>query len=184
MPDSDQIIRQAKEVAKRCLVLYGVLAVSHREPREKVVSWLKRENLWDVASFKERLFLENELSSEWETINVTWRAEALWVLLWTLGKIEDLGTANTLCDPSQFHSIFQQCDKSTVEFINNARLRSDNEIFDREFEVYNKHWLIRDAELNGKEPPKELNSDVVQEWHYAFNWLTYNVDWDDVTTDT
>jgi hypothetical protein len=50
--------------------------------------------------------------------------------------------------------------------------------------VYDNHWMVRDAELYGKEAPKGINPDIIQERHYALNWLTYDVDWDDVTTDT
>jgi Domain of unknown function (DUF4272) len=106
------------------------------------------------------------------------------VLLWALGKTENLGIPEEMCDLSMIHTIFQDCEDSTSEFINDAHLRSDEEIFGKEFEVYDNHWMVRDAELYGKEPPKGINPDIIQERHYALNWLTYDVDWDDVTTDT
>jgi hypothetical protein len=43
-------IRSADGVVRRCLVLHAVLAVVHKVPGEQVVSWLRRESLWDAVS--------------------------------------------------------------------------------------------------------------------------------------
>lgn len=184
MPDSDQLIRPARDVAQRCLVLYGVVAVAHQELRENVISWLTTEGLWEAVSPKEKAFLTSPAASNEDMINAGWRAEALWVLLWALGEVEDLGAPEEVCDLSKIHTVFRACEGSAAKFVNGARLRSDEEIFSKEFEVYDSHWVIRDAELYAKELPKGLNPDIIQERHYALNWLTYDVHWDDVTTDT
>ena len=42
-------IRSAEEVARRCIVLYAVLAAGHDEPRDELVAWLRREGLRDAV---------------------------------------------------------------------------------------------------------------------------------------
>ena len=94
MPDESQEeyveqIRSADEVARRCIVLYAVLAAGHGEPRDELVSWLRREDLWDAVSPKESEFLLAESPTQRHRINATWRAEALFPLLWSLGLISE-----------------------------------------------------------------------------------------------
>ena len=93
---------------------------------------------------------------------------------------------------------------SAVEFISSAKLRADGEIYDANEEIYHIHWRVRDAQFRdeptppGKlprmpiaecDPPVECydyDSGVVEEHHYALNWLIgyCGQDWDDITTDT
>jgi hypothetical protein len=46
------------------------------------------------------------------------------------------------------------------------------------------HWAVRNAELDNLDAVN-FNAGIIQERHYALNWLTYyNDNWDDVVTDT
>lgn len=51
---------------------------------------------------------------------------------------------------------------------------------------YRLHWITTDFRMKDKQPPASIISDVIQERHYALNWLTNfeNADWDDVDTPT
>ncbi len=74
----------------------------------------------------------------------------------------------------------------TAEFISSARLRDRNEIEDEHENVYQAHWKVRDAEINGTPVPDNLDPEIVVERHYAFNWIDgyMGQSWDDITTDT
>jgi hypothetical protein len=198
---TDQI-RSADEVARRCIVLYAVLGAGHEEPRDQLVEWLRRERLWEAVSPKEAEFLLCESPSEQDRINATWRAEALFPLLWALGLIAEMPSPQQLCDVQLIRSELPPLLSSVREFVSTARLRNEKEIYAANNEVYHIHWRVRDARLRGlpappgklprmphvdSDPPVEsYDSGVVWERHYALNWLIgyCGQDWDDITTDT
>lgn len=195
-------IRSADEVARRCIVLYAVLAAGHDVPRDEIVAWLRREQLWDAVSPGESQFLLSESPTPQQRINATWRAEALFPLLWALGLIARLPCPRQLCDLQLIQGVLPPLFEPVAEFISSARLRSDSEIQAANEEIYQIHWRVRDAQLRGQatppgklprtpvedcEPPVEVyNASVVQERHYGLNWLIgyCGQDWDDITTDT
>lgn len=177
--------REPKEVAKRAVALYAVISVAHQADAEGAVSWLKGEDLWDVVTPKEKVFLESENPSEEEIINATWRAESLWTLLWALGRVEESKLPTQLCDTELLQQIMFPVENSCAAFVSDAVLRSTSEILDETDLIYRIHWAIVDARLNNKEPPGGFDPGVVYERHYALNWLTrYSDNWDEVTTDT
>jgi hypothetical protein len=195
-------IRSAEEVARRCLVLYAVVAAGHGEPRDELVQWLRREGVWHVVSPKESEFLLSVSPTQKQGINATWRAEALLPLLWSLGLIAELPSPQQLCEVQLMRRVLPSLRDSVGEFVSRARLRSDEEILAANEEIYQIHWRVRDFQLRhqptppGKlprmaqediDPPAEsYNPGVVRERHYGLNWLIgyCGRDWDDITTDT
>jgi hypothetical protein len=195
-------IRGADEVARRCIVLHAVLAVGHDEPRDEIVAWLRREGLWSSVSPLEADFLLAELPSDQQYINATWRAESLYALLWALGLVADLPSPTQLCDLQFLKSLVPPLLGSVGAFILSTRLRADAEIHDANEQIYQIHWRVRDAQFRNEptptgklarmsvadsEPPAEsYDAGVVQERHYALNWLIgyCGQEWDAITTDT
>lgn len=200
--ESIEQIRDAKEVARRCVVLYAILGAGHNEPRAELVTWLRREGVWEAVSPQESDFLLSESPTRQQRISATWRAEALFPLLWSLGLVDELPSPMQLCDVQKIRSVLPPMLGSVGEFVSSAKLRSDDAIQDANEEIYQIHWRVRDAQLRnqpdlpGKLPrmpvePREpdletYNAGVVQERHHALNWLIgyCDQDWDDVTTDT
>ena len=132
-------LRSANEVARRCIVLHGVLAVGHEVPREQVVFWLRRESLWDAVSPRESQFLLSGSSTPQQCINATWRAEALFPLLWSLGLIPELPSPLQLCDLQIIQSALPPLFESVAEFISSAGLRANAEIHAAHEEIYSIH---------------------------------------------
>lgn len=206
--DPIDVMRVAKDVARRCIVLYAVVAAGHNEPREQLVEWLQREGLWDYVTPKEQAFLESENPAKQQFINATWRVEALFPLLWALRVIKELPEPTALCDVEYVQSVLPEIYDSTAAFISSAQLRPDSEIYNANGHIIDIHWRIRDAEIRknppspepaGKlgrlprmdtrpeGPPVEIyDAGVVKERHHALNWLTgyFGQEWDEVTTDT
>ena len=177
--------REPKEVAKRAVVLYALVAVAHRADRERATSWLKREGLWESVSPKEKAFLESDDPPEQDRVEASWRAESLWTLLWALGKTERLDLPKEMCDTQLIQQIMPAPESSCTEFINQAALRPPPEILDATDLIYRVHWAVVDARLNGRETPGGFHPGIVYERHYALNWLVWYADeWDDVATDT
>jgi hypothetical protein len=195
-------IRSADEVARRCIALHAVLAAGHDVPRDQIVTWLQREQLWDAVSPVESSFLLSEAPTQQQRIDATWRAEALFPLLWSLRLIPELPSPQQLCDLQLIQSVLPPLFDQVGEFISHAQLRSESEIHAANEEIYQIHWRVRDARLRGQptpagklarmpvpscEPPVEAyHSGVVQERHHALNWLIgyCGQDWDDISTDT
>ncbi len=184
LEDSDAV-RETEDIARRAIVLLGVLAVGHEVPQSEVVDWLQAEGLWEAVSAAEKnLFGESDPPRQ-AIIDATWRAETLWVLLWSLGKVEELKYPTELCDLQILQDALPRIGQPTRAFIASATRRSDSVVLDATDMTYRIHWAIRDAQLKEEPAPAELNAGVVVERHYALNWLVYYADdWDDITTDT
>ena len=78
------------------------------------------------------------------------------------------------------------CIRDSVKgFIDNAELRSVEEILDQNDLAYRCNWAGVEARQKGKEQAGMILS-VVYERLYALNWITRlkNAKWDDVSTDS
>jgi len=184
--EEEDAFRSSVECARRSVILFGLVSAGNGEDRKKIVAWLKKEALWEHVTEEEKVFFESQRPTKQGIINATWRVESLAVLLWALQKLNALGNLSDSCDTD---SIKKVCDfylKETRGFIENAELRSDDEIFDANEFIYDSHWKLRDARINHKRIPEEIDSGIVQERHHAINWLTgyCGQEWDEVTTDT
>lgn len=157
--------RSAREVAERCLILRGIIAVTHGRDRTEVWSWLRRESLLAALSTEERDFLSGPEPSEHDMVQLSWRAEALAPLLWAIGLLEELPPP---VEPTDFRpalALFPRIGDSTAAFLSSAQQRDESDII---------------AQLNQKTIPNELNPDIVIERVHALNWLTGRAeDWDD-----
>jgi hypothetical protein len=138
----------------------------------------------DALTPKERSFFYDSKPDNYDRIRFTWRYESCWVLLWALGYIDELGIPTDTCDVAK--AIGFMSGRSGQQFIDKARPKCKKEILDMADLIYRYHWVVRDAYINKKEIPGNLNRDVVTERHYALNWLIGHMDqeWDDISTDT
>ena len=177
--------RDQKEVARKAIVLYGLVYVSNNEKTSKeMVDYFKKYKLWEYVSPDERIYLAKANRSSKENNQVAWRIENLNVLLWALGNIEQLSFPASMCDFSNYKNL-PNLEIDPTQWINNARLRNREDLLNETDLIYRIHWATRDASLNNKPTPAGLNQDIVMERHFALNWLTmYADEWDDITTDT
>ncbi len=175
----------AEQVAKRALVLSAVITAAYGSPVGDIISWLNKENLYSELTPNELEFL-NDPTNKKHKINMTWKLEALVVLLWSISKLEKLPHLTNQCDTEPLKKAVVWPPYPTSSFIETSILRS-KEIIESEYEnVYQAHWKVRDAKINGKKVPEELVPGVVLERHYGFNWIIgYDgQQWDDIATDT
>lgn len=177
-------IRDPKDVARRALILQVVAARGHGIDRDTLIDRLKTTGLWSYVSPNEKTLFEQDDPPERDLTRATWRAEALWTLLWSIGKIPNLGFPDNCCDVDLIHEIMPSRGE-IEEFINSTDLQPTSAILDETDKIYRIHWAVRDEGLKGNPPPANLNPGVVMERHFYLNWLTYYADeWDEVTTDT
>ena len=105
-------------------------------------------------------------------------------LLWALSQIETLERPDKFSRVEPLYRLLEMPSKQT--WLESVHLRPASEILDALDLHYRYHWAVVDARLQLHLPPAGLNPDVVQQRHYALNWLTGYMDqpWDAVTTDT
>lgn len=179
-------IRTSQEIAERILILAYLIYVGEvPTEKEKVVDFLKSNTLWASASPDEKaLFLKTELTNR-ESVNISWRSEAIWLLLWAINKVEKLTIPVEQVDVAEIVSRIPEFFEEPELFVKNAIIRPTTELLDISDLTYRLHWATRNADLTNKPMPANLSLSVIMERHYAINWVTYYADgWDDITTDT
>lgn len=181
--ESEAVIRPAADIAKRILILaYLNTTIDNRDDREDIIAYLKTEKLWGHVSQREQKLFTKDILSEKETISISWTIECLYVMLWTINKIDDLGLPKE--EASGTVNLIPGYMESSEEFINGAVIRDTTEILDASDLIYRIHWAVRQSGIDDIEVPN-INQDVVPEWHRAINWITFYEDnWDHITTDT
>jgi hypothetical protein len=182
--EQDVKIRTSQDIAKRVLVLTYLNYVSE-EPndRDKVIAFLKEQELWDSVSDDEKQLFSKQLSDK-EHINISWRSEAIWLLLWVIKKVDTINLPEDEVSIPQILELLPDFMTDTKNFVQSASIRTVAEILDLSDLTYRLQWATRHIELNNLET-LDINSSIIQERHYAINWVTYYEDnWDDITTDT
>lgn len=179
-------IRDAREIAERILILvYLAYVLEVPEKRENVIDFLKTNFLWDKVSPNEKELYQKEELTDQEAVNVSWRSEAVWLLLWTINKVVKLELPTEQVEISEIVSRLPRLLSDPKDFIETAIIRPKNEILDILDLTYRLHWATRNADLNKLPISPNLSLSVIMERHYAINWVTYYADqWDEITTDT
>jgi Domain of unknown function (DUF4272) len=200
IPDDDEVsLRDSAEVVKRLLVLYAVVLKAEDVSHQEMLGLMAEAHLWSSVSPAEKRFLHQDYPDPAECSKMEWRLECIWVLLWALGYIQALDWPSDMCDVQKLVQILKPHKANPLKFIATAKLRSKKEILDAADLTARIHWAIRDAYINNKPIPCNLdwssNNDmllvtkcaatgVVEERHRTLNWLIClgNADWDDVDT--
>lgn len=122
------------ETANRILVLLAASYAAYNfDDAEKVMDWLKKEKCWNAVTEKEKIFFRHPDPPEQERQDISWRFEAAYMLLWSMGKV------NASPDPSgelsqihvkEFMLAVPTIGTPTQEFLANAHHRTLAEIID------------------------------------------------------
>lgn len=184
--ESEVKVRTAKEIAERILILVYLAYVAEvPDERENVIAFLKSNLLWDKVSPNEKDLFQKEELTDQEIANASWSSEAVWLLLWTINKIDKLKLPTEQIEINEIVSRLPEFLTNAREFIENANIRPTTEILDISDLMYRLHWTTRNADLNNQPMPANLDLSIIMERHYAINWITFYADeWDEISTDT
>jgi hypothetical protein len=177
-------LRTQNEVALRALALL-VVSVKGGGLEQAVVDRIVKDYaLGPHFTPKERAFIANKSPSQQDRIQFSWRYEAAWTVLWALGFVEKLEKPTDVCDVARAVNFMRQ--RSTTQFLADAKLRPFSEVLDQADRIYRYHWAVVDARVTGKATPSGLHPGVTLERHHALNWLIgyMGQEWDDISTDT
>ncbi len=184
--ENDVKLRDGKEIAARILILVYLAYVAEvPDERENVIDFLKSNALWEQVSQDEKELYQKEVLTNQEAVNISWRTEAIWLLLWTISKVQKLELPQEQVEINEILARLPKFLTSPNKFIENAVLRPTSEILDASDLIYRLHWAARETDLKKQPMPASLNLSIVMERHYAINWVTfYGDEWDDILTDT
>jgi hypothetical protein len=180
--DEEALLRTAGQTVRRALCLLCVALRGQGLPGDVVWARVCEQGLEKHLSSEESAFLRDPSPSSPELMSHSWRCESVWILLWTLGFVEELGNATQMCDLGVVWPHLKG--KSVQQIIDSCCRRPTSEILDLADQIYRMHWVIRDAKKSSQQV--NANGDIIMEWHHAINWLVFHryQDWDEVSTDT
>jgi Domain of unknown function (DUF4272) len=182
--EGEALRRTDREVAQRMIALAIVAVKGETGDHEMGLGLIEQFGAQGFLSPDEVAFMADPAPSEDTRIQMSWRYEGCWLLMWSLGLIGDPGPPSDIADVPLLAETLR--DLGTQGIMTKARLRPQAEILDAADLIYRQHWATRNAELEGQEPPPGLDGGVVMERHYTLNWLIGYMGqaWDDVSTDT
>jgi len=182
--ESETVLRTAQEIAERIIILSYLCYIGEiEEDKPDVIKYLKKEKLWDsVSPMEKKQFLTATKFTQQELINISWKAECIWILLLALKKIEELELPTDEIQIGDFIELLPGFMENSRHFIETSQLRDKSEILDQSDLLYRLHWAAK----NDKSHELSINRSMIQERHYAINWITCyeNLRWDEITTDT
>lgn len=177
--------RSAEQIAKRAIACLWVIQVAcdlnndqyDDETKIFIFDVLKKMQVFDALTEKEQAILNRDASAQ-DVINMVWKYEAYWVLLWALGIVDDLSYPVDIVDCDFAIQAVSSCD-TFAAFMEKVQLRDIEEILDQADLIYRYDWACVNARLKQQDAPENLNSSVVVERHGALNWLIQtDSDWD------
>ena len=186
-------VPEIKEIAKRAVAIFACAVCAEGTLMEngsrkiglrEFKAMDKQFHCKDFLSKKERAFIEARKVDESTSIQFSWRYECCAVMLWALGFME-LNDFDSICDVAGMATIIRSFD-SIEDMCKAANRRSDDELLDMHTRVLYYDWACVDARIHQKEM-EGIDPGVVQEHHYAFNWLcgaNHTDDWDQIQPNT
>jgi hypothetical protein len=185
--DDDMHLRPLDRVVDRSLAMNAVVYCAHGFVGATVREWLRQEHLLAELTEEEADFVEHADGEEGEEF--FWYIDALWALMWTLGKVDSVDAQVQVADDFvyKFPMVIEL--ESSQEFRRSAVLRSREEVFAALDLLYCLHWAIRQREVDGLDPfalPGGIEPDVVIGRRYALEWVLPEEawGWDEVELDT
>ena len=91
-------IRKTSEIVKRVLILSYLNMLVEGVERDEIIEFLRESKLWENCSPIEIEMLERGEFTEQEKVNIFWQSEAMWIMLWSINKIEKLKMPTEQCD--------------------------------------------------------------------------------------
>jgi hypothetical protein len=182
--EEETTLRTKEEIVERAIALCYIGIRSEDPKNEALKAYEEKYNVLNLLTPDELAFVNAEIPTDQQIADANWRYESLHVLLWSLGLIGKLGFPGGICNLQEVVAIILE--NSKEELLEKSTLRSKDHILGQADLIYRIHWAVRNAIVNGVEPPKDVNRSVMYERHYALNWLInyMDEDWDHISTDT
>lgn len=179
-------VRETAAVADRCHAIAAALALVHRAPVATVRDAIDEHGLERSLGTRERELLR-VLEGGAETdagelqqvlVDISWREEALYALLWVLGLVEDLPPDRMCPKDPVYERLAPGLHPGNAR--GDLRMRPLSEIAAMLDLYYCLHWHARKAQYHGDVWDYEIAPGVVLERRRALEWLFQDAPWEDV----
>ena len=117
----------------------------------------------DKLTRMERRVIEGEASCD-EAVNMSWKYESLWALMWAMGLVKKLDFPKDTCDCDFVMKTF------SGDFSERVKMRGTDEILQALDLIYRYHWACVNARVNGSKSAG-LDEEVVMERRGGLEWL-------------
>lgn len=185
--------RSLEEIACRAisslLIIQAALDIENNNYNEESRQWLQDKlqqyGVQEELTPKERAVLEDRADPA-AIINMVWKYEAYWSLIWYLGLVDALPFPDKICDcDAAIDAVASAVDFQ--EFLRKCQPRSLEELLDEDDLIYRYHWACVDARIHDQPAPAGLDESVVLERRSGLDWLlglNTAQDWDAVELHT
>lgn len=176
--------RGDRDAAERALALMIVGVKGETGDQDLIDAIITQFAAGQLFTPAERTFIDDPAPSEQMRVQMTWRYEGAYLLLWALGFYDELLPPDQIVDVSAMGSLLREL--GTDGLMAQARLRPQSELLDMADLVYRMDWAAVDARVGGKPAPPGIHPGIIYERHYALNWLIgyAGLSWDEMRTDT
>ncbi|SLN60464.1 hypothetical protein AQS8620_02727 [Aquimixticola soesokkakensis] len=177
-------LRKAPQVAGRAIGAMICAVLGETRDIDLVAELVEQYHADDLFTAAERAFIADPAPDDATCARFVWRYEGVNVLLWACGFGDALPYPAEAVHAPRMGRLLSRLGREGLQV--QAKMRPAGDILDAADLAYRYHWAVRNARLNKRHPPSNLDQGVVYERHYAFNWLIGSLgqDWDDITTDT
>ena len=185
---SFDFLRSPDEVMRRCHAICAAVAVLDGADPQFVLDALTRYGLLDALAEDERSYVESAAAGSSRSdlaTSMSWRSEALWALLWSLGAADHVDPTRTHegRDDAAYTSLVP--DMKVSQTRTPPSLRPTPELLTATDLYYCLHWNEVSARLQRAVAfPDEILPPVVVERRHALEWLHQDEPWDDVDLST
>lgn len=175
------------EIANRILILLAVAVTAYNfDESEKVMDWLKKEQLWTSTSENEKLFFRDPDPSDELKQTLSWRFEAAYMLAWALEKVQLNAHPSRECgEPlvADFMLRVPPVGTTTDDFFEDLEFRSPAEIIDESIFYDNTTAYFKAIEKDQKENTSPLHQKACIQRQLALKWIVSGdaEGWDEIT---
>lgn len=187
----DEAFASPFESGCRMMILYALAyTASQIDDREKIVNWLKQEDVWAHVSPNEKEFFEGKVTDEQKIIDFSWEGEGAYILAWALNFIKETPTPTEQVSEEQldiFTTAVPSLGAPLKDFLSNLSYRNTAEIYDENIFHELATAYFRDLLFNGNADNTDIDRGISFIRHRTLNWvrrLSDIKDWDDTDTST
>ena len=179
-------LRSPDDVMRRCHAIMATTAVLDGADPGFVDGVLREHGLDAWLAADERACIDAAGDDRELAVAISWRTEALWALLWSLGAVEHLDPTRLRTSEEEVAAYTALVPEMRVELTRTPEaLRPDDELLAAADLYYCLHWNEVSARLQrAVEWPEAIHPVAVVERRHALEWLTVRDAWDDVDLST
>ena len=122
--EEDIVPRSLREIGERIVCLFCLAGTAFNEGDSSFIEYLKEYDLWRALSKEEINYLTNPTYGTQSQINASWRLEALYLLVWSVGLVPELPFPTEQASVNEFIDSLPSSSESPEEFITSLQFKT------------------------------------------------------------